>query len=182
MTITRNKIIAVLAVFAAVSVAFGSAVVAHANPLRFPPAAVSATATTTVQYFVAGSTATTTMVTFDTYSNTGVSGGGGSTQASDKASLLIQLAASSTSSILRAQVQYSQDGIDWYGDSVFTPATDGLQNVSVDNLYSWTAGGTATTSKLINISAPLRYVRANFRMEGANGAVWAAIQPQKQNP
>lgn len=152
----------------------------HANPLRFPSATSFATATTSVSYFVGGTTATTTLVTYDTYSNNGVSGGGGSTQAMDKASLLIQFAASSTSSVLRAKLEYSQDGIDWYGDSIISPAS-GYNSVSFDNVYTWTAGGTATSSKLVNVPTPLRYVRANFNIVGANGAIWASIQPQKQS-
>ena len=160
---------------------FGFATRTHANPLRFPPAVASATATTTSTYFVAGTTATTTMATYDTYSNTGVSGVGGSTQAMDKASLLIQLAASSTSSILRTTFEYSQDGIDWYEDEIFVPATSGYTSIGQPTVYTWTANGTATSSKIVNVPTPLRYVRVRMRVEGANASVWAAIQPQKQN-
>lgn len=156
-----------------------TAFVAHANPLRFPPAVSFATATTSVSYFTTA-TATTTLAVYDSYSNTGVVGAGGSTQAMDKASLLIQFAASSTSSILRAKLEYSQDGVDWYGDNIIVPAS-GYNSISIDNVYTWTAGGTATSSKLVNVPTPLRYVRATFAVSGANGAIWASIQPQKQS-
>ena len=175
----KYKILGILALVLVIGAGIVST--ASANPLRFSPAVSFATATTTVQYFVGGTTATTTMAVYDTYSNTGVSGAGGSTQAMDKASLLLQFAASSTSSVLRAKIEYSQDGIDWYGDSIITPAT-GYNSVSLDNVYTWTAGGTATSSKLVNVPTPLRYVRANINVVGANGAVWVSIQPQKQNP
>jgi hypothetical protein len=153
---------------------------AWANPLRFPPAVPSATATTTATFFTT-STATTTLATYDTYSNTGVTGGGGSTQAMDRATLLIQLAASSTSSVLYTTVEHSQDGIDWYQDNLFTPTSAAYNSITNPNVYVWTAAGTATSSKAINIPTPLRFVRAKFWMSGAAGAVWTAIQPQKQS-
>lgn len=152
---------------------------ANANPLRFPASAVSATATTSPTFLTTA--ATSTIVTFDTYSQTGVVGAGGSTQAADKAALNIQFAASSTSSVLLTTLEYSQDGIDWYTDDAITPASPTLFNISSPNVYSWTAAGTATSSKTIIIPTPERYVRAKMSISGAAGAVWAQIVSQKQS-
>lgn len=151
---------------------------AHANPLRFPPGVFASSATTSPIFLTVG--ATSTLATYDTYSNNGVSGGG-STQAMDKATVLIQFAASSTSSILLAGIEYSQDGIDWYQDDTVTPATVSTLNITQPILYSWAAFTTATSSRALIISTPLRFVRVRLQTVGAAGAVWGGIQPQKQS-
>lgn len=130
----------------------------------------TAAATTTVAYITPG-TATTTL-TYDSLF-----------AASDQAVLLTQFAASSTSSVLNITMQYSQDGIDWYGDNLLvstnstsTPA----KSIQIGNTYTWTAAVTATTSKAIFIPTPTRYTRVQYSMTGAAGAVWGSMVAKKQ--
>lgn len=149
----------------------GFANLSHANPLFFPATAQFATATTTVQYFATG-TATTTLVTFDSYSQ-------GQPKATDKGVLLVQEAASSTSSVIQTTLEYSQDGIDWYADNTITAS--GVNNTSAPIAFAWTAAGTATSSKAYSVPMPTRYVRAKFSVTGAGAAVWAQIVPQRQS-
>lgn len=180
MTITKNiKFAGVIVALLALLGIMGYAASVQANPLRFPPAVTTASATTSATFLtVAG--ATTTLVTYDSYANNGISGGG-STQALDQAAVLIQLAASSTSSQLNLTVQHSQDGIDWYDDEVFTPTSAGYNNILNPVVFTWLAASTATTSKAMVVKTPLRYMRVQAKISGAAGAVWAAIQPQKQS-
>ena len=154
---------------------------AFANPLRFPPGVSSGTATTSLVFLIAPN-ATTTLATYDSYSNNGVAGNGGSTQALDKVAILLQTTASTTGTITYATVQHSQDGIDWYGDEVVSLATPASINIGQPNIYQFTALGTTRESRVLSVEAPLRFIRLNVWNVGANGAVWASIQPQKQNP
>ncbi len=181
MTMIHNKgLFAGLIIGALVSLlGFAFYYTAEANPLRFPPAVKSAEATTTATFLTTAG-ATSTLVTYDTYSNNGVSGGG-STQAMDLATLMVQLAASSTSSVLRVIPEHSMDGVDWYSDETVYNSSTGGVDASQGTYYTWTAAGTATTSKAFVVRTPMRYVRLNVKIVGAAGAVWGAIQPQKQS-
>lgn len=132
----------------------------------------TAAATTTASFITAG--VSTTTLTYDSLFT-----------ASDKAVLLTQFAASSTSSVLNIGVQYSQNGIDWFDDelleSVNSTSTP-VKSIQVANTYSWTAVGTATSSKAIYIPTPARFTRVQYSMTGANGAVWGAMVAKKQQP
>src|SRR4051812_45173783 len=101
----------------AVLISFLLITTVSANPLYFPVAS-NVTATTSVTYFTTG-TATTTLTTLDAYAST-------SGRAADNSVLLIQMAASSTSSVLQGKVEYSQDGIDWYDNDIFTKTSVGI--------------------------------------------------------
>lgn len=149
---------------------------ASANPLRFPPQVASATATTTLVYLTTG-VATSTLVQYDSYANNGVSGGG-STQAMDKVGILLQTTATSSSSIYRVAVEHSMDGVDWYADNILAQA--GNTNISIPNYYTFTASSTTRENRVVEANVPLRFVRVTATIGGANGAIWAAIQPQKQ--
>lgn len=132
----------------------------------------TAAATTTVSYMTAG-TATTTLTYDSLYTG------------SDSAVLLTQFAASSTSSVLNITVQYSQDGIDWYGDNlmVLTNSTSTpAKSIQIGNTYTWLAASTATTSKAVLIPTPARYSRIQYSMTGAAGAVWGQMVAKKQQP
>ncbi len=149
---------------------------AHANPSDLNLS--NTTATTTVSFVVVG-TATSTE-TYDSYG-----GGVGEPNASDGATLFVQMAASSTSSVLGIQLQYSQNGIDWFDDDLLqltNATTTQATNVAVANSYTWKAAGTATTSKAFNVPTPTRYVRAVISATGANAAVWKVIIAKKQQP
>lgn len=132
----------------------------------------TAAATTSLTYITPG-TATTTL-TYDSLFT-----------GSDQAVLLTQLTASSTSSVLNITAQYSQDGIDWYGDNLIesvnstsTPA----KSIQVGNTYTWLAASTALTSKAIFIPTPTRFTRIQYSMTGAAGGVWGQMVAKKQQP
>lgn len=166
-------------VLASILVLFSVSGTAHANPLRFPPAVPSATATTTLT-FMSNGAATSTLATYDSYANNGVSGGG-SSQAMDSVAILLQTTASSTASVYWITFEYSMDGVDWYADNAVTRTTAGTINASGANSYSFTASSTAREGRLIVAPAPTRFIRMKSTVAGANGAIWGAIQPQKQS-
>lgn len=157
---------------------------AYAMPSYIAPTAQTATATSSVAFLVSG-TATSTL-TYDTYT-------GGNNYIADKAVLAIQFAGSSTSAVLGVNLEYSQDGIDWYKDNLssLSTTTRGMY-LQPANSYTWTfasstVGGIAatvangaTSTKALLIETPLRYVRAIFSISGANGAIWGQIIPIKQ--
>lgn len=161
--------------------------IAHANPSLFT-SKTTATATTTVAFLQAG-TGTTTL-TYDASLQSGDS------FASNGAVLLIQFAGSSTLSTLNADIQYSQDGADWYSIAQGSDISSGigssspsLSNPSVITLsfasttVDKSAGNTATTTRMANFTMPTRFIRAIFTIPvGAlNGALWAQFVAQKQN-
>lgn len=161
--------------------------VVKANPSLFTTNQTNS-ATTTVTYLTAG-TATTTL-TYDANLLYGDS------FASNGASLLIQFAGSSSASTLNADIQYSQDGIDWYGLSGGTDVDNGIGSTSpsignatvvtltfASSTIDKSAGITATTSRIVNLDMPTRYVRAIFSLPAGSprGAVWAQFVAQKQN-
>lgn len=153
----------------------------EANPSTFRPTVQTATATTSLSYMAVG-TATTTL-TMDTYSN-------GNTDKTNTAALLLQLTASTTSTVLVTELEYSQDGVDWYKDNLTADATAGASEaIQTANNYSWTfasstLNGVQVTSqratKVVNVNTPTRYVRAVFTLTGANGAIWAQFLPHKE--
>lgn len=147
----------------------------EANPSFFSPTVQTASATTTVNYATAG-TGTTTL-TYDTYT-------AGNTYKTNSAVLFTQFAASSTASVLNINLQYSQDGIDWYSDNLVSASTtvNSVLYIQTANSYTWVAAGTATSSKAILIQTPTRFVRAieTIPVGAGAGAVWAQIVPNKE--
>jgi hypothetical protein len=142
---------------------------AHANPLYFPPTAQTSSATSSPAYMTSG--AATSTLSYDAYQ-------AGVTKAVDKGVVLIQTVASSTSSAYTFAVQYSQDNVDWYQDNTLATSTN--PNIGNAQNFTFTAAGTATTSRAISISFPTRYVRVQASVLGAAGAVWMQIVPQRQ--
>lgn len=160
----------------------------HANPGGFPPGAKSAVATSSVNFLTPGTGTTTT--TYDSYNINGTNQPTtGLTSDTDSATLLVQFVGSSTSAVLGISYEYSQDGVDWYKDSTTLSTTTVAANITTPNSLSWTyagltlggAGGTsATTTRILSVGTPTRYVRAVFTMTGANGAIWDQFVPKKQ--
>lgn len=145
------------------------ATAAHATALIFPKTVQTATATSTTSFLTPG-TGTTTL-TYDSYQN-------GANRKADSATLLVQVQASSTSSVLGISMQYSQDGIDWYGDNLQTATT--TTDISASNSYSWKAVSTAQLNKAIPFLTPTRFTRAVISDTGANVSVWAQVIPAVQ--
>lgn len=184
MTITNKSIAFLLglSVLGASSLLFVPK--AHANPLRSVPAASTADATTTIPFMTPG-TGTTTTAVFDSFAN-------GANAYPDRAALLTQFTASSTSSILGIRLEYSQDNIDWYSDNLNSNATTSFANsITSASTFTWTfasttpgagaVGNTNRSSKVIFINVPTRYIRAVYTITGANGGVWGSIIPQRQS-
>jgi len=181
-----------------VFILMGIAVTAKANPSFYPGSAVYNTATSTGRYMTPGA-ATTTLV-YDAYSISGTNQpASGNTYAVNSAALLLQFSASTTASVLGVRFEYSQDGIDWYGDgAVNLTATTTAYNVSINENFTWTfasstiggiradqglAGINGTKNrdnKIINIVTPTRFVRAIVTLTGANATVWGQIVPLKE--
>jgi hypothetical protein len=152
----------------------------NANPSYFALSSSTSTATTTPAYMTPG-TATSTL-SFD--SQVGIA------QSVDSAILAIQFTGSSTESTLFTQLEYSQNGIDWFLDRQYANGTSSqVFNLNQQNIYSFKVGTTTTgglpgapsiattTTAVINVRTPMRYVRAVFTLpqvtERFNGAVWA---------
>lgn len=161
--------------------------VARANPSFFTRAnglaCGSLTATTSVSYMTAG-TATTTY-TFDT--------GCATAGSADSAVFVAQLTGSSTATILTTSFEYSQDGVDWYSDSLSQGATTtSAQALTPARTYtlafaSTTVGGLGGVGngrvyRAITVPTPTRYVRAiqSLTPASTNGAVWGEFVSKRQ--
>jgi len=158
---------------------------AHANPLRPVPAASVSSATTSPTFMTAG-LATTTTDAFDSFAS-------GANAYPDRAALITQFTASSTSSVLGIRLEYSQDGIDWYSDSFTDLATTtGGIAIGQNNSFSWTFASSSQGAgpilannnralKVIFVTVPTRFIRAVYTLTGTNAAVWGSIIPQRQS-
>ncbi len=168
------------------------------NQSGIAPGAKSAVATTTVNFMTPG-TATTTVV-YDSYNQNGTNQPVGYVPTtSDGATLLVQQTASSTTSILGWKYEYSQDGLDWYGDAIVNygnATTTQVQSLAVNNSYTWNFASSTSCDntavlltnnrgcKAVNVQTPTRYVRAVFFIPtgASNAGVYAQFVPRKQNP
>lgn len=167
-----------------------------ANQYYFATTVQTATATTTLSYMTPG-TATTTTPVLDTYT---IQDG---PNAADKIALLTQLTASTTSTVLGIDIEYSQGGAglncvstpsscDWYKNNYTSDVstTSPVISLGLPQTFSWafassTLQGVPVTTqratKIINIQTPTRYVRAVYYLTGANGAVWGQLVPKVQS-
>lgn len=179
-------------------VLLGVAGVAFANQSYFSSQAKSSVATTTIAFMTPG-TATTTVL-YDSYQQFGTNETSSYTpRTTDGSALLIQFTATTTTSVLGWRYEYSDDGVDWYGDSyvptISNATTTGTQSLTNINQYTWTFSSstnfcdstvsTATNNrgcKVVNVQTPTRYVRAVFFLPtgSSNGAVYAQFVPRKQ--
>lgn len=167
-------------------VGFGG--VAHAGPIYVAPTVQTATATTSVKYMTPG-TATTTL-TYDSYApatNT-------SDLAANSVGLFLQFAGSSTASVLHLSEEFSNDGIDWYGNyslnqigTTTNPATIGAANSYNFNFASTTRDGiaqtnanSATSTAFIQLLSPTRFLRLVTTLTGTNAAIWEQLIPIKE--
>lgn len=182
-----KKVISII-IIAAVFVlgGYASINVVKANPTFAPVTVQTATATSTITYMSPG--VATTTLTLDTYSS-------GNPRLAYNATLLIQFVGTSTASILNTNIQYSQDGIDWYQDggsltNNFATTTKPF-DIGQVNTFNYTFSSTspslgaaisATSTRAVRVNTPTRYVRALFTMPigSANGAIWAQFVPIKE--
>lgn len=143
---------------------------AQANVFIFPPTIMTATATSTLANIAPG-VGTTTLL-YDSYNT-------GQPFATENAVLMVLDTASSTSSVLKVALQYSQNGLDWYNDDINVVATSSLQTF---NTYTYTAVSTtaSTSGFAIPVLTPTRYVRVIFSSTGATNSIFAQITPRRQ--
>lgn len=115
--------------------------------------------------------------------------------------LLEQFSGSSTNSVLNTDVQYSQDGIDWYatslawttdvtGNSATTsPALGNVEKYSfafASSTINEAAADSnfAKSDRVVMLPTPTRFIRAVFTLPttSTNGAVWAEFVAKQQAP
>lgn len=155
---------------------------ATANPSQFIGDAYSS-ATTSPAYIGVGNTAT---HDFDTLVS-------GNTAAMDSAALLIQHTASSTLSVLDATVYYSEDGIDWFAESmalqnpgvfVGTTSTARVDHASTTVAHRFTGNTIASTTRFtLDLgNVPTRYVRVVYSVPtgAASSSVWSKFIGKKE--
>lgn len=199
MTIVKKALIAFLVTGILFSLVLIGATInkVQANPSFYPQPASFSTATSTGQFMTPG-TGTTTVV-YDSYCISGTNQPiCGNTNAINSAALLLQFSASTTASALSVRFEYSQDGIDWYGDGYVNVATTTIPvGITINTSFNWTfasstvggmAGGLAgiggtnnRDNKIIKVVTPTRFVRAIITLTGANATIWSQIQPLKEN-
>lgn len=177
---------------------------ARANPSFFGAQAKTSTSTTTPTFQTPGTASST--VVYDSYGINGsnqVTTSGGKAQTistSDTAELLVQFTASSTSSKLNINVEYSDDGFDWY-QNTFTNvpgyATTTTVQFFVNTIPQFTWPFASSTpglgalspsnnldTRAFQIPVPTRFARAIITcgLGGTNCAAWAQWVPKKQTP
>lgn len=163
----------------------------EANPSALTPTVQTAAATTSPAFLIPGTA--TSSLTYDAYSNPT-----SNTYKSDYIALAMMFRGSSTAAVLGMELEYSQDGIDWYKDSLINSlggrsTTTNAMNISGSNALSWTFASTTVGGQAMNtvtrdhprrvvmVPTPMRYVRAIFTITGANGAIWAQMIPTKES-
>lgn len=166
---------------------------AAANPSLFITA-LSNSSTSSPSFMSSGLGTTTTV--FDAQALDG------SNFAANSVSLLVQFAATNTpATTLNLDIQYSQDGQDWYAVNQGTEAnlqattSDSIGNVqTISFLYASSTidrisatplslGQFATSTRIVNLNMPTRYARAVIYMTGASGkgSVWTEWVAKKEN-
>lgn len=190
----RKITIGIVSLLALIASCVG-ALVAYAGPSYFVQNTTTSATTSVAAYIATPGTATTTYQ-LDSYTN-GTSQAGTSAVESNTA-LLIQFSASSTSATLNWRYEYSQDGQNWFGDSLATSTTDTTGNIVNDSpfvAHTWNFASTSPTlgpvgtsqiynqNKIVNVPTPTRYVRAVFYAPIGSFPVgiWANWVAKRQN-
>lgn len=153
----------------------------------------SAAATTTVSFMSAGNATTTYQFDSPTFT-AGVTGKVANMQGIDASSLYILLNASSSNTVLEWQIQFSNNNIDWYGESAAlssanlsqASSTSGtvIQEASTTVTHLWSPGASGNSFKVIALpTTPTFHERVVFFLPigSAPGAVYNETD-LKQNP
>ena len=156
---------------------------ARANPSYVPQTAQTATATTSPTTM--GTGLATTTLTYDSYTQ-------GSTNKSDVVTLFQQVTASTSAAIIDYTVEYSNDGIDYFGQdalpSSFAAGQATFFHSTSTPTNRWQAGSTlaSTTRKATVYTLPTRFVRFTFTNpvgeSSVNLQLWAQVVPTKEKP
>lgn len=145
--------------------------VAHANSSFTYPSVATATATSSVTSLAQG--ASTSLIT-DSYST-------GIPRLNATAVVLLQEVASSSASVLDVSVSYSQDGIDYFADSVNISTTTVPVRLTDPNFYRLTGNTvSSTTRSAFVISLPTRYAKVTFTATTGISSIYAIIVPQRE--
>lgn len=170
----------ILTALTAIAIWFMNAPNANANPSTGGTPAVS-TATTSSVYMTAG-TATTTRTLDATQGRT--------LPKADNALVVFQYTATNTAAILKARVEDSYDGIDWYPRAAATNAnatttvmTEAFSELSFRMATGTDFGGSGSATRIhqsFQITVPSNYVRVVFYGGSGVGALWANIYPVKE--
>ena len=120
--------------------------------------------TATTSFEVIRSTATTTMTC--------------NTQFATLLDLNINLTASSSaSSVLLWNYEFSDNGIDYFGQDAYT----GTNNTTITHgatitTHKWSPGQTATSTKNVQVDpVATRWTRVNFQLDSGGGMIWAKL-------
>lgn len=165
---------------------------ANANPLFLAPTAETATSTTSVSYLTPG--VATSTITYDAY--TPSTNFNFYQYVPTKSALLLRFVGSSTLSTLAINFEYSNDGIDWYKsllvDSNAQGTTSPVIDLSATYSYRWqfasstvggvaqTASNSATSTRVMLVPTPTRFVRMITSITGGNGSFWGQFAPIKE--
>jgi hypothetical protein len=138
-------------------------------------------------------TGTSTTPVFNAYAQTLR---GGSTFKADNATLLQVFCASSTNTVLKTSVEYSEDTLDWYRNyfldsKQFSAGTTSVYAVTTPFSFSTqfassTLNGASSTPNqncsfyAFNIPTPTQFMRVVESMTGGNGSVWDQLVPIKE--
>ena len=123
-------------------------------------------------------TATGTVAYFTTSPNTGTTTLACSTQRASSIDLNIQFDASTTASYLTWVYEFSDNGIDWYGeDSKVVNTITSTTHGTATTTHTWRPGvESGVVRKNVTITpVASRYTRVSFDVSGANGALWAQL-------
>jgi hypothetical protein len=126
----------------------------------------SATATSTVVYMK--TTGITSTTTFETNSF-------------DLVDINIQFTPSTTESVLNWYYEFSNDGIDWFGEDLAqVDSATSVSHASTTVTHTWKPNQTGTYRKNITLE-PIgnRQTRVVFSVTGANGSVWTQVARKK---
>lgn len=180
MTLTLKRASAVFLLFVAASLLAYS--VFMVRTVDAAPSSVNiqttATATTTVSYIGVGTATTTYQFDSAVFS----SGKIANMQPVDRTALYLQVAASSTATVVVVTPQFSNNGIDWYnyGTATSSLSTNGASAIAVPTNYQWTPGTTATSSTVIILpEVPTQHERVVISTTGAAAAVYAEVDMKK---
>jgi UDP-N-acetylmuramoylalanine-D-glutamate ligase len=145
--------------------------VVKANKLYFISTTQTSSATTSPDYM----RATNSVLILDAFANANYN-------ALNSATLLVQSTASTSNAVQTITINYSQDGIDWYNDTVSTTTSaSGIPLNNTQRTYVITGNTTASTTRLaIIVPTPTRYIRATVATSTALSSVWLRWVPVRE--
>lgn len=154
--------------------------IAQANPTYLPPHSACSTSSATSSVSSLSTSTPTVTLTCDAYA---LSSNLTDPTAMTNAVLAMQFRSPQTATVLTVTLQYSEDSVDWYDDNLGALATTtGPTFIAPAKTYSWLVGTTSTSSKMVDVRTPVRYVRALFTPAAgsATSTIWATFIPRKE--